>query len=434
MAGPAEPQRFKDLFARPSIESMHALSPADFEKFVAYVFRRAGYGVTDVALKFTKGVDLELHADHTRRKRLGGVEVKRLDPGTLVAARTVQKLMGAPTVRGGKASAYLVTTSDFNNAAYEMANHGRQVYLMNGEQLCRYIRYVRGSRYDETAGINVLVPPDAFASQNAIRRRGTQHTRVLAIANNKGGVGKTTTARHFAAGLAAKGKQVLVVDMDAQGNLTERLLDTSSKEVTPPHLANYFAGQLSFEQVLRSTSTERLSLVAAHPDLSLLDNGGSGWPDAELRFMQDLYGTFGVPSPLRESPFDWIILDTPPAISRYTRAALGAADYVLAPARSRPSSLAGIANMLNTMDTMGELMGTSPQLLGCLVTHWGEDESSRDTYSRLQEQFDNRRSRILATKIPFDVTIEKNYGQTQHRASQAYEEALEEVLTYVDHH
>lgn len=165
MAGPAEPQRFKDLFANPSVQEMYTLTPKEFEKFVAYVFRCAGYVVNDVSFRFTKGVDLELFGDASSHRRSGGIEVKRLEPSALVSAQVVQKLMGAPAVRRGKAAAYLVTTSGFNKAAYEMAAHGQRTYLLNGEQVCRYIRYVRGSRYDETTGIRVLIPPDRFTEK-----------------------------------------------------------------------------------------------------------------------------------------------------------------------------------------------------------------------------------------------------------------------------
>ena len=410
---------------------MYALTPKDFEKFAAYVFRRAGYTVNEVGLRFTKGVDLELFTGDSSR-RSGGVEVKRFEPDTAVTAQVVQKLMGAPTVRRGRASAYLVTTSSFNKAAYEMARQGSRTYLLDGEQFCRYIRYVHGSRYDETTGIRVVIPPDLFAGRNAIWHRATHHTKVLAVANNKGGVGKTTTTRHLALGLAAHGKQVLLVDMDPQSNLTEGFLDPASGTLPSPHLAHYFAGQCSLAQLVHATAMNGISILPAHPDLSLLDTGGAGRPNVEQRFTTDLFDSFAVPTSLREQPFDWVIIDTPPAISLFTRAALAAADYVLVPARARPSSLAGIRNMLHTMDTMGDLMGTSPHLLGCLVTHWAEDQHSKDTYTRLQEIFDTRKSHILETEIPYDVTIEKTQGPTQHRASQAYEAVVDEVLQNVE--
>lgn len=440
MAGPAEPQRFRDLYAAPSVEGMYALTPKEYEKFVAYVFRRAGYEVNDVAFKFTKGVDLELYADNSRRRRIGGVEVKRYEAGSLVTAQVVQKLMGAPILRRGGAAGYLVTTSGFNKAAYEMAEHGEQIRLLNGEQLCRYIRYVQGSRYDDTIGTRALISPDLFSGATSVRRRNAHRTKVLTVANNKGGVGKTTTAQHLAIGLAARGEQVVLIDMDPQSNLSERFLNTQSVLISGPHLATYFAGRCSLEQLPRRVTVTHplthnpaeLEIIPAHPELSLLDTGGAGRPDMELRFMQDIFSAFSAGSALRERPTDWVIIDTPPAISVFTRAALGAADYVVAPARARPSSLAGLGNMFGVLETMGSFMGAEPKLIGCLVTHWEDDASTSDSMTRLTEILNNRKSQIFRTKIPMDATIEKTMGPTHHRAIHAYEEALTEVLSYVD--
>jgi hypothetical protein len=81
---------------------------------------------------------------------------------------------------------------------------------------------------------------------------------------------------------------------------------------------------------------------------------------------------------------------------------------------------------------MGELAGNRPELLGCLITHWNDDQQSTDTYTRLEELFDNRQSRIFANEIPFDVTVEKTHGQTHHRASDAYDRVVQEVLSHVE--
>lgn len=440
MAGPAEPQRFRDLYAAPTVEGMYALSPKEFEKFVAYVFRRAGYEVNDVAFKFTKGVDLELFADTSHRKRLGGVEVKRFEAGSLVTAQVVQKLMGAPVVRRGNTPAYLTTTSGFNRAAYDMAAQWQRTFLLNGEQLCRFVRYVQGSRYDESRDTNVLIPPNLFGGETSVRLRNGHRTKILAVANNKGGVGKTTTAQHLALGLAARGKQVVLIDTDPQSNLSERFLNVQSAQIQGPHLATYFAGQCTLGQLARQLAIKHpltqmpieLEIIPASPQLSLLDTGGAGRPDVELRFMNDIFAAFGSVTTLRERPTDWVIIDTPPSISLFTRSAIGAADYVIAPARARPSSLAGLTNMFGILDTMGALMGDSPKLIGCLVTHWEDDASSSDSMIRLTEMFNNRKSQLLTTRIPMDVTIEKMNGPTHHRALHAYEEVLTEVLSHVD--
>jgi cellulose biosynthesis protein BcsQ len=150
-----------------------------------------------------------------------------------------------------------------------------------------------------------------------------------------------------------------------------------------------------------------------------------------MRFAREVLALAGAPPPISDKPFDWVVIDTPPAISLFTRAALCAADFVIAPARSRPSSQSGILNMLKTMDSMGDLRGTPPNLVGCLLTHWQEDQHSTETYPQLETLFDSRRSRILANYIPFDPTVEKLHGPTQHRARDAYDLVTQEVLDYV---
>ena len=87
--------------------------------------------------------------------------------------------------------------------------------------------------------------------------------------------------------------------------------------------------------------------------------------------------------------------------------------------------------MLRTLDTVGQLRDHPPKLLGCLLTHWEEDQHSTQTYVQLEVEFDQHRSRILASYIPFDRTVEKLHGPTQHRAENAYQQVSQEVLEYV---
>ncbi len=428
----------EQLFAHPSIDGMLELTPKAFEKFVTHVFQRAGYRVRDVAFKFTRGVDLELLAGHASgRRRLGGVEVKRFQTSTLVDAKTVQHLLGAPLLGGGRYPGYLVTTSGFTLGAQQLAQESKSVRLIDGGRLVRYLTYLNHSADEHPAAVERHIAPDAFITAERIRaRRHAELPRVLVIANNKGGVGKTTTARYLALGLAQKGKRVLLVDLDPQANLSEFLLSTESTKIDAsrieePHLAGYFSGQYSLAQTVRPTPTgESVLLAPSHPSLGRLDTGGTGRPDAEVQFVSDLYDAILPASPGPYGAFDWVILDTPPAISRFTRAALAAADYVLAPARARGSSVSGIRNMFSARDAMAALMGRAPQLLGCVITHWGEDATSRDAYQNLKVLFDGRQSRILDAKIPVAVAIESNSHHAA-KAIDAYNALVEEILGHV---
>src|SRR5689334_7817301 len=131
----AEPERFADLFLKPSVEAMYALSPREFERFVAYVLRRAGHNVQEVGPHWLKGVDLEMRRPGSTRI-IGGVECKRYQPDGLVVSQVVSHLLSAASVSGPAAKAYVVTTGDFHPNAHKIAEAGaKKAHLMNGAQL-----------------------------------------------------------------------------------------------------------------------------------------------------------------------------------------------------------------------------------------------------------------------------------------------------------
>jgi restriction endonuclease Mrr len=119
----AEPARFADLFRTPSIDAMYALSPKDFERFIAYVLRRAGYEVKEVGPHFLRGLDLEIRLPG-KTSIFGGVECKRFAPNQPVTSPIVRGVKGAPAVDRRNAKPFVITTSDFNEAAHKMAKAG----------------------------------------------------------------------------------------------------------------------------------------------------------------------------------------------------------------------------------------------------------------------------------------------------------------------
>ena len=139
---PAEPERFAALFKNPTIAAMHALSSQDFERFVAYVLRRAGYDVKEVGPHILLGLDLELRLPG-KRQIFGGVECKKYAPNRLVPAGVMNDVRGARSVGRRGAKPFVFTTSDFTDAAHQVAEPGRtggkRVYLLNGNRLLRYI-------------------------------------------------------------------------------------------------------------------------------------------------------------------------------------------------------------------------------------------------------------------------------------------------------
>ncbi len=434
----AEPEKFAALFNKPTVEAMHALTPREFEHFVAYVLRRAGYKVKEVGPHFLRGVDLEVRSPGSNRI-VAGIECKRYAPDQLVTAPVVRGVRGAPAVDRAGAKPFVITTSDFNDPAHQMAVAGtKRVILMNGAQLVRYINYVRNSRNDDDDTI-ATISPEYFAGRDGVRSRRAGNTRILTIANNKGGVGKTMTAYYLGVELAKKhGKRVLLVDLDGQGNLTERCLPDlvekrTSEDELFPNITHYFAGERTLVDLITPTAIDRLSIIPADPFLTLRDYGGNGRPDVELRFVQDVHniGTRHIAS--LGGPPDWIIIDTPPAMSVFTRSGLCAAEYVIAPLRPRSSSEAGTRNMLRTLRTVNALMGTEADFMGGLITHWDNLELSKFVLlNSLGPLIVGNGGRLLEPRVPIDNQLEVLQPGAAIHGAKAYSALAEEVLNYAN--
>jgi hypothetical protein len=269
---------------------MYALTPREFEHFVAYVLRRAGYDAKVVGPHFLHGVDIEMRLPGKKRI-VGGVECKKFAPDNRVTANVVMGALGAPAVSGPGAKPFVVTTSDFNEAAYQMAEAGaKRAYLLNGLQLARYIRYIQRSRNDDDDVI-VSLSPEFFSGRDNAHVQRTGGAKVLVVANNKGGVGKTTTAYYLGVEMARQGKRVLLIDLDGQGNLTERCIPDQVTKLSEEggnlsSIVHYFASERPLRDlIIPSETTPGLSLIPSDPFLTLRDLGGSGRPDVESRFV-----------------------------------------------------------------------------------------------------------------------------------------------------
>ncbi len=429
-------EQLASVFARPSPEALRELSARDFERFVGYVFTRAGYIVEDTSHQYGLGIDLKLYAPKTGKAQIGHgarpvayVQVKRLQPQSLVGSPTVLGFMGSLAL--GRVPGYLITTSDFTRPAYRLAARNQQTHLMNGDTLLRYITYLRGSRYE--GSLAEPLAPDHLLATNAREQAQGRTARTLVVANNKGGVGKTTTALQLGAALAQHEQRVLLVDMDAQANLTTLIRRVPGVNIPAPHLAAFFAGQAELAALVQSTAQDRLSLIPAHPSLRLLDTGGSAQPATELRFVADLY------SEAIGQAFDWVIMDTPPAMTLNTRVALAAADTVLVPAVADGVSYDGLNNLFDTIDTMHGLTGGAT-VLGGLLTRWEErNVPMRLALPGFMGYFQAKGTRLLETRIPEDRSIIRaQVDQGDIFASiarggsavTAYQALAEEVLTY----
>lgn len=446
-----EVKLFEELFNNPTIEAMLSLSYREFQGFVDYVFTCAGYAVEDVShIKWPNGpgVDLNLYTDHVGGTLVARIEVRRLATSHNVDADDMRRLWGTLDI-AGKVPGYLVTTTDFGRGARAVAAadavDGR-MRLVNGNHLVRYISYIRGSRVKELGPRRLSTPsptpPDNLFQADAIQRREVADTSVLTIGNNRGGVAKTTTALNLSLALAERGKSVLLVDMDPQGSLTKGL-PLPEGESEPGTLVDYFVREKPLSGLVRKTRFTNISLLPADYEMRMADQGGGAHPEQELAFVAALHNP-EVVSPEGER-FDWIILDTPPGQSFFTRSALAASHYVLVPVALDTWAALGMRGLLETAGAMRGLMGTGVELVGCLLTRFRPGPIRRDDMNQFELDLAINRLRLFETRIRQDDRLEaRNREATRGRlagildfalqrgtGATDYQDALEELMRYV---
>jgi chromosome partitioning protein len=211
---------------------------------------------------------------------------------------------------------------------------------------------------------------------------------ILAIVNQKGGVGKTTTAINFGAGLGALEKRVLLVDCDPQGNASRGL----GVKADPPHLYHALSGDTPLEQTIRSTGFPNLDIVPSQRDLVGVEVefvGEAGW---EKRLKQVL-------AQVRDR-YDVILIDCPPSLGHLTVNALAAADGVLVPLQAEYFALEGISELISTVKRIQG--GVNPQLViaGILLTMY-------DDRTNLSKEVADEVRRHFAGKV-FDTIVPRN--------------------------
>ena len=188
-------------------------------------------------------------------------------------------------------------------------------------------------------------------------------TKIIAVANQKGGVGKTTVARELSACCALRGYNTLVIDCDPQGNLTQSWVDDNLYEVTLSHVliepemtSNKKREPLPLSETILETPVQNLDLVPADIRLARFE-------------MQPDYLTHRLKNQLVELglEYDFVFLDCPPQLGKLLTAALYAADYVLVPCAADAMGLQGLADLAFTVQQVKKNVNANLQMLGAVM-------------------------------------------------------------------
>jgi chromosome partitioning protein len=215
---------------------------------------------------------------------------------------------------------------------------------------------------------------------------------VYAIANQKGGVGKTTTAVNVAACVAEAGYETLLVDVDPQGNATTGL---GSARDGRPGVYDVLAGEVAARDAVRPAGIAHLSLLASTPDLAGATMELPRLPGSETRLRDAL-------APLRDA-YAFILLDCPPSLGPLTINALVAADRVIVPVQTEYFALEGLAGLLDTLALVQRELNPRLTVAGMLLTmHDARTKLAQDVEREVREHFPTL---VFDTVIPRNVRL-----------------------------
>ncbi|MDQ3609215.1 MAG: ParA family protein [Actinomycetota bacterium] len=223
---------------------------------------------------------------------------------------------------------------------------------------------------------------------------------VYAIANQKGGVGKTTTAVNVAACIAEAGHATLLADIDPQANATVGLgLDKEER----PSVYDVLGGNVTAAQAIRPSTISRLSVLSAHPDLAGANVELPRNPGSETRLQEALAGV--------RDDYAHILLDCPPSLGPLTVNALVAADRVIVPVQTEYFALEGLAGLLDTLALVQRTLNPRLTVAGMLLTmHDGRTRLARDVEEEVRRHFPRL---VFDTVIPRNVRVGEapSYGR-----------------------
>jgi len=221
--------------------------------------------------------------------------------------------------------------------------------------------------------------------------------KIISVINQKGGVGKTTTVINLAAGLTMKGKKILVIDLDPQGNATTGLgVSNTDSELTIYSVLN---GNKKISEVIQSTKFENLNLITSNVDLSGLEVETAGDSRRAFKLKDELA------SILNDSgaSYDYILIDCPPSLSLLTIMALVASNELVVPLQTEFFALEGLTQLMKTIERIKSNLNPSLNIRGILLTMY--DKRNKLSGEVEQEARNYFKEKVYQTIIPRNVRL-----------------------------
>lgn len=250
--------------------------------------------------------------------------------------------------------------------------------------------------------------------------------RIIAVANQKGGVGKTTTSINLSASLAEMGQKVLTIDMDPQGNTTSGLgIDKNSVENTVYEL---LLDDIFVEECIYPSVMEGLDVIASNINLSGAEVELISIENKEYLLKQKIDSV--------KAKYDFVVIDCPPSLNLLTINAMTTSDTVLVPIQCEYYALEGLTQLIHTIDLIKERLNENLQIEGVVFTMFdGRTNLSLQVVENVKENLDRN---IYKTIIPRNVRLAEapSYGMpinmydTRSTGAEAYRLLAEEVINY----